>query len=496
MKCLIALALALFNFAPAHAQFNEAIDDQGEFRASFVEYAKSTQRPPYPVDPREATRLLGMPMGDAIKILPIPSVLSVDEYGLIQRGAQLRARTLLAFFADVIFNNSAKVTASGLLTHAQIHAIAQNESVSYNIEFLRKVWVGRSEKDLSMIYGPDIVRNTEGRFRVIEDNVGQIGGVGDIAATHNAFFSLQGTAGELNPPLLQAIEVFLKDIPRNDWSKRAVILYRGGTKLEGVKPVDDEDNRLDDLAKKLGIEIITPSSLQPESEQLKRFIAGEFTKVINIASVFDLPTFTSIQKVLDAFTARKLDFMNGPGMDILGNKGLLPVMDKLTELYLVQPPLLETQTSEWVLSSADLKDLNSGWVIKKSDGNQGNQVFILDDLTSQGRDNLRRHIDDWAISETIKNNHAPAVFIKQKLIDVSYLPAEATKTWINFNVDFRPHTFVIAGEPLKPAIWGRASPKIPGVLNNVSQSAMELIVTTPSHCERSLMLPKITGPKL
>jgi hypothetical protein len=122
-----------------------------------------------------------------------------------------------------------------------------------------------------------------------------------------------------------------------------------------------------------------------------------------------------------------------------------------------------------------------------ADGAQGSEVYLLDHLTDEGRKNLVSHMRVWYGYSQILHFDRRPVFVKQELVDPSFIPADINGGWVKFNVDFRPHVFIVNGEPLKPAIWGRASWKIPGVLNNVSQTAMEMVVTTPNHCERVLM---------
>lgn len=504
MKLFFTLpAFLFFVTAPARAHtappeagpaYNEAVNSSGALRETFVEFEKSTGVRVYPVQPAAVNQLLGMPLGDKIRILPIPAVISDQDYRVLQEGARLRARTLVAFYADIILNNAATVIASGLLTDAQIRGIINTENEGYNLDYLRSVWQGRSADDIQMMYGPDLVRNPEGDFVVLEDNIGLIGGVGDLAATHNAFFSAAGAPSNLQAPLVQAIEAFLKDIPPSEWAARVIFIYRHGDSGDELRPIDAEDARINAIAAKMGIRVVEPSSFKNDSEELNKLLNGEYAKVINFSSLYDLPSYPVVHKLHRAFHDKRFELFTAPGIELVANKAFLPFVDRLTELYFKQQPKIRTQETEWVLSADDLQGLESGWAIKKVNGNQGREVFILDHLTQKGRDFLRTTLDEWAAHGDVRENGRLPNWVKQKLVDMSYLPAQLGETWIKFNIDFRPHTFVIRGEPLPPAIWGRASWKIPGVLNNVSQSAMEMVVTTPSLCERELMLKDPRAP--
>jgi hypothetical protein len=45
------------------------------------------------------------------------------------------------------------------------------------------------------LYGPDIIRDEAGTFRVIEDNPGFIGGVGDLRLAFSESLKLYGQSG-------------------------------------------------------------------------------------------------------------------------------------------------------------------------------------------------------------------------------------------------------------------------------------------------------------
>lgn len=478
-----SLTTALAHQATGRPQpFNEVMGSDGRMNAAYREFITRSGQDPYPVRSEIANQLLGMPLNDAIKILPIPAILGDDEYRILQDGAQWRAKALTTFFADVVFNGGSKAIASGLLTSEQIEAIFLSESGTFRLKYLRDIWSQRSVRDIHFVYGPDIVRNPRGEFRVLEDNIGHIGGVGDVAAIHNAFFR----SHHLRPPILKAVETFLSDLPRAEWSERAVVIFQVPKKSENIKPEDAEDRRVSEALQSLGIKILDVSSLESGNQELKKIINGDYKKVINIYQIFDFKDYPPMVDVLDAFKNKKIDLFSVPGIEAMSSKAMLPYVDRLSEIYLGRSPL-ETQNSKWVTSSADLKDLRSGWVVKRSNGKQGSEIYILDQLSEDGRENLIHGIRAWEAYDRLHVQHAIPRFMMQEHVDPSYIPAEIPNSWVRFNVDFRPHVFVIGGIPLAPVIWGRANWKIPGFLNNVSQNAMELVVATPSHCERSLM---------
>lgn len=484
---LLALILALVHFASADTTgtialppYNEVTGPSGELNPAYAEFVRRSGVNPYPVSAAAVNALMGMPLNDAIKILPIPAVLSTADYARLQQGARLRARTLARFFADVMFDGAAKVIASKILTEQQIQAIFRTENEAFILEDLRRMWSGRSLKDVGFIFGPDVVRNPKGEFRVLEDNVGLIGGIGDLAATHQAFFSAHGSTFEFQPPLVEAIKKFVN-------GQTAAVIYRRSKSTDGIKPADQEDVRIREIAAGLGLKVIDLASLTEDSQDLYDILNGKYQKLVNISAIHNLKDPATRDKIFEAFRARKFDLFAAPGITAVGSKALLPVMDKLTELYFSQSAQLATQPTEWILAASELDKIRKGWVVKKSNGAQGSEVYVLDHLTEEGRQNLILKVTQWEVGGQASFGAQMPYYVRQELVDPSYIPADLNNSWVKFNVDFRPHVFVVNGEPSTPAIWGRASWKIPGVLNNVSQSAMELIVTTPGQCERTLM---------
>ena len=110
--------LALFSrLAFAQAQilpaYNEAYDANGKLRPHYQSYIDRTQSDP--LNPsRELIESLtfGHPLGDNIKILPVPLILDDREYQeVIAPGVNQRARALSKFFEDRIahkLNNPVK----------------------------------------------------------------------------------------------------------------------------------------------------------------------------------------------------------------------------------------------------------------------------------------------------------------------------------------------------------------------------------------------------
>lgn len=502
LSCLVFFSICLVGFSatanPPKA-YNEILDQDGELRAPYAEYQQKFGVQIYPVDDHKVNTLLDKPLNDKIKILPIPLVISSAEYQLIQIGAQQRMEALMAFFIDVVINNSEKIKAAKMLDDEVIEAIFSLEEGT-NLKLLRDIWSGRKKEDINAAYGPDIVRNSDGEFVVIEDNIGAIGGVGDIAATHNIMGQVDGRNTNYQAPLANAILAFLAETPKEKWDEEvlAIVAYSKSNK-GSISPSDNEDQRQAAVLKKLRIKTVSINELSKDEEMLQKvFYGNKIKKIINLCEPYYLGD-NHIQKFLwiSLFKKQQVKFFFSPGLSILSTKVLLPFVDDFIRLYLNQEPILKTQPTEWITANAMLLDetMDESWVVKKTDGAQGEGVFVVKDLTQSGKKALRNLIGEGLSLMALKQGMMLPLFVRQKLVDPSYIPATIPDSWVKFNVDYRPHTFVINGMPQMPAIWGRASSKLPGILNNVSQGAMELVIKTPTGaCEDSLMSDDTTAP--
>lgn len=488
----LSVQICTSSYGASIRAYNEVMTEAGAIRPAFEEFIRHSKTHPYPVDPQVMQSLMGNPLGDSIKILPIPLVLPTSDYEILQAGAQQRVRALTAFFADVIFHGSATVRGHNVLSLEQVQQLFLSDGPQNDFNYIRSLWSERTPADIHFIYGPDIVRNPLGQFMVIEDNIGPIGGLGDIAATHEAFSRAHNQKLSLKPPLLAAIDVFLADIPQNQRKDKVLVLYRedGTSKEESdseITPKDHEDKRIAAALKKMGLQIWTTSSLKDSPEKRTKIVSGHFSKIVNLSGPDHLGLEWPDQLKFDrAFKQKKFELFFSPSVEVLSSKALLPFVEEFIRIYLGEEPILKTQPTRWITDANEIMTLQNS-VVKKSDGIQGSEVYILNTLTEKGRRNLVSNIHSWDAWDEIKRNHKVPRFVLQELVETSYIPAELPDSWVRFNVDFRPHVFVVRGDPLIPAIWGRANFKFPGFLNNVSRNAMELVITTETQCERLLM---------
>lgn len=180
---------------------------------------------------------------------PVPRILTADEAKQIQEGVEQRARALRAFLKDHY---------SGKRTYAKA-GIMSEETVARIISRTGELALDGvvNPETVSFMYGPDIIRDADGKWRVIEDNHGFVGGIGDLKLAFELIM-------KKHPSLAQSYEfadpmVFYRSIAR---AYREKALAYGGKAILYMTPpyADNEDKRVEKIFAAEGVETITPDS--------------------------------------------------------------------------------------------------------------------------------------------------------------------------------------------------------------------------------------------
>lgn len=515
MKCFLGLLLffSVASLCKDPEAYNEMLQSNGDVRVPYQEFLQ--ENPEYRIFPteRDVQVFMNNPLGDKIKILPMPLVLSEEDHEKIRLGAKQRAEAFRLFWIDAIMGEGQIFNEPLLMSKRQLEAIFLSYS-SVSLSEVREMWRGVPESEVRFIYGPDVVRAQDGTFRVLEDNIGLVGGLADVDAIHEVFEKqLSGIRSDSSSGYT-AYEQFVKSFLGLGGTHADSILTDQDYVLNGqlsyakrpLKASDNENMRL--------------SSIQDRTLTFGRVINLVVNDEAKIARMIDW-LFETLEKnpqtsdrvfvvvpfalylanlrksqhetYMQAIKSGKLKFLASPDLDILSSKAFLPFVDNMIRFYLNEEPILVTQPTKWVdPTSYDFQmrlrnpDLMQDSVLKGVNGAQGSEVFVIRSLPNNVLEDLINVMNKLSKSSNLAsfNSDEPPLipeYIEQEYLDVSFLPTAPQGSWFNFNVDMRPILYVNGRDILvHDKIWGRAAPKIPGVLNNVSQTAYELIVTKSS----------------
>jgi uncharacterized circularly permuted ATP-grasp superfamily protein len=177
---------------------------------------------------------------------PMPRILTQEEYDFLRRGVEQRGTALRMFLQD---HYSGRRSYTAIIPKETIDKIIRrNHEEGYEGLI--------SPENISFPYGPDLMRARDGRFYVIEDNPGFIGGPGDIMKGREVLFDLQPEyKADLDPiddPADYHRTLLERARERANPPGGRIVMY-------AVPPyADKEDERLKKIMRDLGVEILTP----------------------------------------------------------------------------------------------------------------------------------------------------------------------------------------------------------------------------------------------
>lgn len=159
--------------------YDEVFDERGEVRPHYREVwnvyrsMSESEREAFAVRSKELFS------GD-VAVDPLPRILLDSEFetlrkGVIQRGSALRK------FAEDYYGGGDRWK-----TVIPANVLARIVDRTHESGFFGKV----NPRRIAFPYGPDIIRDPDGIWRVLEDNIGNIGGPGDIELGRDALFKL------------------------------------------------------------------------------------------------------------------------------------------------------------------------------------------------------------------------------------------------------------------------------------------------------------------
>lgn len=180
------------------------------------------------------------------RLNPWPRILTRTEYETLKKGVEQRAKALRRFLEDHY---------SGQRSYQQI---IPKHLVDRIMARTHEAGIKLRPDQIAFPYGPDVMRAVDGKFYVIEDNPGFIGGPGDLLEARRALFTLNPGLAEVLHPLDDPMDYYRnlvedarhRAIPRNG----KIVLYL-------TPPYDDhEHKRLRAIMSDLGVTVVSNHS--------------------------------------------------------------------------------------------------------------------------------------------------------------------------------------------------------------------------------------------
>ena len=269
-------------------------------------------------------------------IAPLPLVLDDDEYQQIAAGAAQRAAMLQLLFHD-LFCSRQRVL-DDVLDSSLVDRIIDLHG--WTIGDLRAFWDGADLDAVRFIYGPDLIRDVDGRWLLLEDNIGCLGGVGNVCWVLEQPRRRQGC--ELRPVSLSpttyagAVEAFLTRAAVSD-RRPDVVCLAGQAPLTAPDTDGGEERRKCRSMASAGLTTTTVEQAAASSVGCRTRPAA----VVNLGGTLA----PSLSQLLRSWHVDGgVPIVNGPGIGLVANKALLVFSDELVRFYLGQEPLLSPPT--------------------------------------------------------------------------------------------------------------------------------------------------------
>ena len=388
----------------------------------------------------------------------VPRVISAPEWATVQAGVTQRVRALEAFLADVY--GAREVVAAGVVPWPVIATSRNYQRAVSGIEPVNGVRVH--------VAGIDLIRDEQGEFRVLEDNVRVPSGVSYVMANRLAmntvFPEALGTqriapVSEYPQRLLAALRACA---PPGVEEPVVVVLTPGiynGAYFEHAW-----------LARTMGVELVEGRDLVCASGRVRmrttegerpvdviyRRVDDEFIDPVQ----FRADSMLGIPGVVNAARAGHVTIANALGNGVADDKLIYSYVPDLVRFYLGEEPVIQNVPTYRLAEPDHLEqalDRLDELVLKPVDGAGGKGLVIGPKATSRQLAELRERV-----------LHEPRGWIAQPVVMLSTVPTLVNGGLHPRHVDLRP--FAVND--------GRDVWVLPGGLTRVALAEGELVVNS------------------
>jgi carboxylate-amine ligase len=376
----------------------------------------------------------------AFLIDPVPRVLDADEWDAIEAGLCQRVRALNRFVADVYADR--RIVTAGVVPERVIDTAEYYEPALNGMRPPGDVWIG--------ISGLDLVRDADGEFQVLEDNVRTPSGYSYAAAARRALAAqLDVTAAQAPRPL--------DDLPALlAGALEAAAPAEGRTRAALL--TDGEDNAAYYehawAAEALGIPLLEPDDLA----------ARDDVDVVYRRTNADRLDTPVGQMLLEPMREGRIGVVNAFGTGVADDKLTHAYVEDMIRFYLDEEPLLPS-VETFDLGRPEIleraMDVFDELVIKPRGGYGGQGVAILP------------HAEPWdveAVREAVLER--PTAFVAQRMVMLSCHPTVIDGKLAPRHVDLRPYIFLGRDDEARVA---------PGGLTRVAFDAGALVVNSSQN---------------
>ena len=387
----------------------------------------------------------------------VPHVIPADRWDVLAAGLRQRVTALNRFLHDVYHER--EILEAGKVPADQVLGNSQYRPEMVGIDVPGGVY--------AHIAGVDLVKNADGEYYVLEDNLRTPSGVSYMLENRKMMmrlfpelFATQSIRPvDHYPDLL--LETLREVAPRDVENPVIVLLTPGHFNSAYFEHAF--------LAQQMGIELVEGQDLFVQDETvfmrttqgpqrvdvIYRRIDDDFLDPL----AFRPDSMLGVPGLLSAYRAGRVALANAIGTGVADDKSLYPYVPEMIRFYLGEEPILKNVPTYQLRDPDDLQytlDHLEELVVKETQGSGGYGMLVGPTASREERENYRRRILD-----------APERFIAQPTLSLSLVPTFAGDKLAARHVDLRP--YVLSGSDVR---------FVPGGLTRVALREGSLVVNS------------------
>jgi len=396
-----------------------------------------------------------MEMEQILKLDIIPRIISANDWGQLEEALAQRIKALNLFIHDIYSNQ--KILKDGVVPEKIIKSCPAYLESCIGLIPPKNIWCH--------ISGVDIIRDAEGNFCVLEDNLRCPSGVS---------YMLE------NRKILKAIfPKFFDDIMVKTVSDYPKLLFQ---MLEYISPVSIPNIVVltpgiynsayyehSYLAQEMGVELVEGRDLLVRDGMVCMRTTKGFEKVDVIyrriddtfldPAEFNPESMLGVEGIFEVYKKGKVAIANAPGTGVADDKAVYHLVPDIIRYYLSEEPLINNVKTYICAEDDDLEfvlDNIEQLVVKETNAAGGYGMMIGPKSTPKEHALFR---------EKVRKN--PRNYIAQPMINLSTVPCLNGDSFAPRHVDLRP--FIIYGDDISA---------IPGGLTRVALKEGSLVVNS------------------
>ncbi|MEZ4299977.1 MAG: circularly permuted type 2 ATP-grasp protein [Polyangiaceae bacterium] len=368
------------------------------------------------------------------KIFPfcvLPRVVSAEDWDKVDRGLCQRVRALGLFLDDVygagrIFKERkipADLVLGGKQFNGRFHGVKPPGGVRIHIA------------------GIDLIRDSDGTFRVLEDNLRTPSGVSYVL--ENRLISKRVFPKLVEDARIHRVDLYPSKLADTLRSVSPVDPERATCVVLTPGPYNSAYFEHTFLARTMGLELVVPADLFVDGDEVfvrttrgprrVHVIYRRIDEAFLDPEVFKPDSLLGVRGLFRAYAAGKVAIANALGNGIADDKAVYPFVPDMIRYYLGEEPIIEQVPTYVCAREADRKYVieNIGELVVKAVDEAGGYGMLMGPTsTREERNEFRKRVAT-----------EPRKYIAQPRIELSTCPTwdPETRTVVARRVDLRPY---------------------------------------------------------